>query len=171
MSVRPVLKIGAPLLRKVAVRVENFSNEKFSVLIDDMVDTMRANHGVGLAAPQIGVSRCIIVLEVANNPRYPGKTPIPLKVLVNPEIISHSDEISTGWEGCLSLPRLRGEVVRYERVVYVACDQNGQQVTEEVHGFMARIIQHELDHLNGILYLDRVKDITKFGFEDSLERF
>lgn len=171
MSVQAVLKMGDLRLRKTAAKVENFADEQFSVLITDMVDTMRSTYGVGLAAPQIGVSQRVVVLEVDNNPRYPGRPSIPLQILVNPEIISHSNDISSGWEGCLSLPGLRGEVERYESITYVACDQNGQQITEAVHGFLARIIQHELDHLNGILYLDRIKDLTKFGFEDSLQGF
>ena len=170
MSVRPVLKMGDPLLRKTASGIDRYAEQSLSSLITDMVDTMRATQGVGLAAPQIGISQRVIVLEVDNNPRYPGQSPIPLRTLVNPEIISHSEECVSGWEGCLSLPGLRGEVERFESILFTATDEHGQQITEQASGFLARIIQHELDHLNGILYLDRIKDLNKFGFEDCLER-
>ncbi len=163
--------MGAPLLRKTALKVNDFTGGTFTTLITDMIDTMRATDGVGLAAPQIGVSLRVLVMEVDNSPRYPGRTAIPLSVLVNPEIMSHSEEISSGWEGCLSLPGLRGEVERFESIQLTACDQNGQQISLHASGFKARIIQHELDHLNGILYPDRIRDLNRFGFEDSLESY
>ncbi|HEY7886933.1 MAG TPA: peptide deformylase [Steroidobacteraceae bacterium] len=167
MAVRPVLKMGEPLLRQVAVAVQRF-DAQLTELVADMNDTMRALSGAGLAAPQIGVSLRVVIFEVTSNPRYPDVAPIPYTVLVNPELTSLGDELEEGWEGCLSVPGLRGLVPRLRKLRYRGFDIEGKPIDRTVEGFHARVVQHEVDHLDGILYPQRMRDLRNFGFEEAL---
>ena len=167
MAVRRVLKMGEPLLLQVAVQVTRFDAELAS-LVADMDDTMRAQSGAGLAAPQIGVSLRVVIFELKDNPRYPQLTPVPYTVLVNPLLTPLDAEQEEGWEGCLSVPGMRGLVPRYRRLRYQGFDAAGAPIDRSVEGFHARVVQHEVDHLDGILYPRRVRDMRYFGFEDAL---
>ncbi len=167
MAIRPVLKMGAPLLRRVAAPVTRFDDE-LRALIADLDDTMRALSGAGIAAPQIGVSVRVVIFELKDNPRYPHITPVPYTVLVNPLVTPLTAEQDEGWEGCLSVPGMRGLVPRHRRVHYRGFDQHGAPVDRTVEGFHARVVQHEVDHLDGILFPQRVRDLRDFGFEDAL---
>jgi peptide deformylase len=168
MSVRPVLKMGHPLLRQVAVPVQRFDTATLQELVADMNDTMRALNGAGLAAPQIGVSLRVVVFEVRSNPRYPDAEAVPYTVLVNPELEYLGDEMDDGWEGCLSVPGLRGLVPRHRRLRYRGFDAQGVPLDRTVEGFHARVVQHEVDHLDGILYPMRLRDLRDLGYEDTL---
>jgi peptide deformylase len=167
VALRPVLKMGAPLLREVARPVTRFDAE-LAALLADMDDTMRALFGAGIAAPQIGVSLRVVIFELKENPRYPHLTPVPYTVLVNPVLSVLGDEQDEGWEGCLSVPGMRGLVPRYRRLRYQGCDASGAPIDRTVEGFHARVVQHEVDHLDGILFPQRVRDLRNFGFEDAL---
>jgi len=167
MSVRPVLKMGEPLLLRVAAEVARFDAE-LQQLITDMDDTMRALSGAGIAAPQIGVSARVVIFELKDNPRYPHIAPVPYTVLVNPLVTPLTAEQDEGWEGCLSVPGMRGLVPRYRRLHYQGFDRHGAPVDRIVEGFHARVVQHEVDHLDGILFPQRVRDLRDFGFEDAL---
>jgi peptide deformylase len=167
MAIRPVLKMGHPVLRQVAAPVSHFDAE-LEALIRDMDDTMRSLSGAGIAAPQIGVSSRVVIFELAENPRYPDVAPVPYTVLVNPELTPLGNEQTEGWEGCLSVPGMRGLVPRYHRLRYRGFDQFGVPIDRTVEGFHARVVQHEVDHLDGILYPQRVRDLRNFGFEDAL---
>ncbi len=167
MAVRRVLKMGEPLLRQVAAPVERFDAE-LDELVRNMNDTMRALNGAGLAAPQIGVSLRVVIFEVADNPRYPQLSPVPFTVLINPELTPLGTEQAEGWEGCLSVPGLRGLVPRHIHLRYRGVDLRAQPIERTVRGFHARVVQHEVDHLDGILYPQRVADLRNFGFEDVL---
>ena len=171
MAVQRVIKMGNPGLKLKAEPVTDFQSDELQTNIADMIDTMRHFQGVGLAAPQIGISKRIIVLEVANNTRYPNADSIALNILINPQITEASEQTEMGWEGCLSLPGLRGKISRASRINYQAVNEKGQRVQATVKGFHARIIQHEIDHLEGILYPQRLDDFNEFGFEDSLPDF
>jgi peptide deformylase len=168
MAVRTVLKMGHPLLRQVAEPVGVFDATQMSELLTDMEDTMRALNGAGIAAPQIGVSLRVVIFEMRENPRYPHVAPIPFTVLINPRLDPLGQEMEEGWEGCLSVPGLRGVVPRYRRLHYSGLDAQGQSFERTVEGFHARVVQHEVDHLDGILFPQRVEDMTRFGFEDAL---
>ena len=159
MTVRRVLKMGEPLLHRVAAPVTRF-DEQLLALIADMDETMRALHGAGIAAPQIGVSARVVIFELSENPRYPHIAPVPYTVLVNPLVTPLSAEQDEGWEGCLSVPGMRGLVPRYRRL--------RSPIDRTVEGFHARVVQHEVDHLDGILFPQRVRDMREFGFEDAL---
>jgi peptide deformylase len=167
MAVRPVLKMGEPLLRAVAAPVTRFDAELAS-LIADMDDTMRSLSGAGIAAPQIGVSLRVVIFELRENPRYPHLTPVPYTVLVNPQLTVLDEQQEEGWEGCLSVPGMRGLVARYRRLRYQGFDAAGAPIDRTVEGFHARVVQHEVDHLDGILFPQRVADLRNFGFEDAL---
>jgi len=167
MAIRPVLKMGEPLLQRVAAPVMRFDAELHS-LLTDMDDTMRALGGAGIAAPQIGVSVRVIIFELSDNPRYPHIAPVPYTVLVNPLVTPVTAEEDEGWEGCLSVPGMRGLVPRHRRVRYRGFDQRGAPLDRTVEGFHARVVQHEVDHLDGILFPQRVRDLRDFGFEDAL---
>jgi peptide deformylase len=160
--------MGHPLLRQVAQPVAVFDAAQMSELLTDMEDTMRALHGAGIAAPQIGVSLRVVIFEMQENPRYPHVAPIPFTVLINPRLEPLGEEMEEGWEGCLSVPGLRGVVPRYRRLHYSGLDVQGQFFERTVEGFHARVVQHEVDHLDGILFPQRVEDMTRFGFEDAL---
>ena len=167
MAVRPVLKMGEPLLRAVAQPVARF-DAQLAALVADMDDTMRALSGAGIAAPQIGVSARVVIFELKDNPRYPHIQPVPYTVLVNPVLTPLTDEEAEGWEGCLSVPGLRGLVPRVTRLRYSGFDLAGAPLERTVAGFHARVVQHEVDHLDGILFPQRVRDLRNFGFEDVL---
>ena len=168
MAVRRVLKMGDPLLFKVAEPVAAFDAPALQALVADMFETMAALSGAGLAAPQIGVSQRVVIFGVEANPRYPDAEPVPTTVLINPEITILTRDTVEGWEGCLSVPGMRGLVSRYTHLRYRGFDQHGQIIEREAHGFHARVVQHECDHLDGILYPMRLKDMRLFGYEDTL---
>jgi peptide deformylase len=167
MAVRRVLRMGEPLLRQVAAPVTSFDAE-LAALLTDMDDTMRSLSGAGLAAPQIGVGLRVVIFELKDNPRYPHLTPVPYTVLVNPQLTPLDPEQDEGWEACLSVPGMRGLVPRYRRLRYRGFDAAGAPLDHTVEGFHARVVQHEVDHLDGILYPQRVRDLRNFGFEDAL---
>jgi len=168
MAVRPVLKMGHPLLWQVAQPVSGFDTAELRELVRDMDDTMRALNGAGLAAPQIGVSLRVVIFEVRNNPRYPDAGEVPYTVLVNPELTPLADATEDGWEGCLSVPGLRGLVPRYRQLRYRGWDVHGLPIDRTVEGFHARVVQHEVDHLDGILYPMRLRSLLDLGYEDTL---
>ena len=168
MAVRQVLRMGHPLLLQKAQPITRFNTPELDALIADMFDTMAAQSGAGLAAPQIGESQRIVIFGVDSNPRYPGVEAVPTTVLINPEIEIVSEETDEMWEGCLSVPGMRGLVERYTHLRYVGYDQHGNRFEREAHGFHARVVQHECDHLDGILYPQRIKDLRLFGFSEEL---
>jgi len=168
MAVRHVLKMGDPLLYRKAEPVKGFKTPELDALVADMFDTMAALNGAGLAAPQIGVSQRVVIFSVESNPRYPDVEPVPTTVLINPILTPIGDEMEEGWEGCLSVPGLRGLVTRHQSLRYTGFDQNGTPIDRTVSGFHARVVQHECDHLDGILYPMRLRDIRLLGFEDAL---
>ncbi|HTT02596.1 MAG TPA: peptide deformylase [Steroidobacteraceae bacterium] len=168
MSVKPVLRMGHPLLRRVAEPVAQLASAELRELVADMDDTMRALSGAGIAAPQIGVSLRVVIFELKDNPRYPHIAPVPYTVLVNPVVQVLSDEQDDGWEGCLSVPGMRGLVPRFRRVRYRGFAPDGTPLERTVEGFHARVVQHEVDHLDGILFPQRIRDLRSFGFEDAL---
>jgi peptide deformylase len=168
MAVRTILRLGDPRLRKVAEPVAAFDTPDLHALIADMLETMTANDGAGLAAIQIGVLQRVAIFGFDRNPRYPDAEPVPFTVLVNPEIVPIGDEREYGWEGCLSVPGMRGVVPRFARIRYTGRDQFGAAIDRTVDGFHARVVQHECDHLDGILYPQRIEDMTTFGFIEEL---
>ena len=168
MAVRRVLKMGDPLLYRKAEPVKGFNTPELDALVADMFDTMAALNGAGLAAPQIGVSQRVVIFSVESNPRYPDVEHVPTTVLINPILTPIGDELEEGWEGCLSVPGLRGLVARHRSLRYTGFDQHGTPIDRTVSGFHARVVQHECDHLDGILYPMRLRDIRLLGFEDAL---
>lgn len=168
MAVRPVLKMGEPLLLQKAVPVERFDTPELHALIQDMHDTMQAMDGAGIAAPQIGAGLRVVIIGVSKNPRYPDAEEVPYTVLLNPVLTPLGDEVEDSWEGCLSVPGMRGLVPRHIRLHYAGFDQYGNAIDRMVSGFHARVVQHECDHLDGILYPMRIRDLRQFGFTDVL---
>jgi len=168
MAIRTVLKMGHPVLREVARPVPSVPSSDLDALIADMDDTMRALQGAGIAAPQIGVGLRVVIFELRDNPRYPHIKPVPYTVLVNPVLTPLGQEQDEGWEGCLSVPGLRGLVPRYRRLRYAGLAPDGSRIEREVEGFHARVVQHEVDHLDGVLFPQRVRDLRNLGFEDAL---
>jgi peptide deformylase len=168
MAVREILRMGDPRLLRQARSVERFGTPELAALIEDMFDTMRASQGVGLAAPQIGVDLALVIYGFEHSKRYPDAPPVPQTVLLNPVITPLSAEQVDGWEGCLSLPGLRGLVPRFTRIRYTGCDPAGAPIAREAEGFHARVVQHECDHLAGTLYPMRMRDLTHFGFTSVL---
>lgn len=168
MAVCKILKMGDPRLWLEAEPVTEFNTPALKTLIEDMLDTMRANSGAGLAAPQIGIPLRVIVFEVRQNPRYPEAEAVPLTILINPAIEPVGEEGDTGWEACLSVPGLRGLVSRPGAVRYRGQNEKGEFFERLATGFHARVVQHENDHLNGILYPMRVENLRYFGYEDTL---
>ena len=166
--IRPILKMGDPRLLTVARPVEAFGAADLGELVAVMEDTLRAAKGAGLAAPQIGVGLRVVIFGFESNPRYPQAGPVPFTILVNPELEPLSDELEEGWEGCLSLPGLRGLVPRHARLAYRGFDPEGMPIEREAEGFHARVVQHECDHLDGILYPMRMRDMAQFGFAEVL---
>jgi peptide deformylase len=168
MAIRTVLRMGDPLLYKKAEPVTAFGTSELNDLIADMFDTMAAYRGAGLAAPQIGVSKRVVIFGVQSNPRYPQAEPVPTTILINPKLHPVGSEMEDGWEGCLSVPGMRGLVSRYAQLRYTGFDQSGSPIDRTVSGFHARVVQHECDHLDGILYPMRLKDLRLLGYEDVL---
>jgi peptide deformylase len=168
MPVREVLRMGHPVLRERAKPVEAFGTPELHALLQDMKDTMAAQSGAGLAAPQIGVGQRVVIFGVEHNPRYPDAEPVPFTVLVNPKLVMLTREVEEDWEGCLSVPGMRGVVPRYTRLRYSGFDIEGNPIEREADGFHARVVQHECDHLDGILYPQRMTDMTRFGFNEEL---
>ena len=168
MPVREVLRMGHPVLRERAKPVENLASPELRALVADMKETMKAMNGAGLAAPQIGVSQRVVIFGVDTNPRYPDAEPVPFTVLVNPTITLLTREIESDWEGCLSVPGMRGVVPRYTKLRYTGFDEEGNPIDREADGFHARVVQHECDHLDGILYPQRMTDMRTFGFTKEL---
>jgi peptide deformylase len=168
MTIRSVLKMGDPLLLQVARPVQRFDSVELATLLEDMRQTMESLNGAGLAAPQIGVSQQVVIFGVARNPRYPQVEEVPYTVLINPTLEPVAEEMEEGWEGCLSVPGMRGLVPRYTQLRYRGFDQHGQPLDRTVSGFHARVVQHEVDHLNGILYPMRIRDLRNFGFNETL---
>jgi len=166
--IRDVLRMGDPRLLERSHAVERFATPELEALLVDLRDTMKAQNGAGLAAPQIGVGARVVIFGVERNPRYPDAEPVPYTELVNPVITPLSDELEDGWEGCLSVPGLRGVVPRWTRIRYTGFDPQGNRIDREASGFHARVVQHECDHLDGILYPMRVRDFSRFGFTDVL---
>jgi len=169
MSVRQVLHMGDPRLLAVAEPVAQFDTPQLHALVRDLMDTMAAEDGAGLAAPQIGVGLRVVVFGFDSNPRYPDVDAVPETVLVNPVIEPLSPERDNDWEGCLSVPGLRGVVPRYTHIRYTGFDPEGRRIEREARGFHARVVQHECDHLDGILYPQRMTDMRLFGFNDTLQ--
>jgi len=168
MAIREVLKMGDPRLLAVAEPVREFATPALEALLTDMRDTMRELNGAGLAAPQIGVGLRVVIFGVGTNPRYPEADPVPYTVLINPVLTPNSSAMEDGWEGCLSVPVMRGLVPRYREIRYTGQDAEGGPIDRSVNDFHARVVQHEVDHLDGILYPRRIRDLTKFGFNDAL---
>ena len=168
MAVREILKMGDPRLLRVAQPVQAFDTPELHALIADLFDTMEAANGAGLAAPQIGVDLQLVVFGFTRNERYPEAPPVPLTVLINPQIEPLTDALEEGWEGCLSVPGLRGVVPRFARIRYRGFDPLGHPIEREAEGFHARVVQHECDHLIGRLYPTRMTDLTRLGFTSVL---
>ncbi|NOU00318.1 MAG: peptide deformylase [Gallionella sp.] len=168
MSIKPVLRMGDERLLQRAEPVREFSTPALRDLLVDMNDTMQALNGAGLAAPQIGVGLRVVIFGVQSNSRYPDADSVPQTILINPIITPIDEQIEEGWEGCLSVPGLRGVVPRYLNIRYQGCDENGGLIDRTVSGFHARVVQHECDHLDGILYPMRIRDFSKFGFTEEL---
>ena len=166
--IREVLRMGDPRLLMKAAPVTEFNSDDLNELLVDMRDTMAHLNGAGLAAPQIGAGLRVVIFGVSANPRYPDVDEVPDTVLINPELEPLSGEIEEGWEGCLSVPGMRGWVPRWRRLRYSGFDQAGKFFEREVEGFHARVVQHECDHLDGILYPMRIRDFTRFGFNEAL---
>lgn len=160
--------MGDPRLLRQAEPVKQFGTADLDALIEDMFDTMHAANGAGLAAPQIGVNLQLVIFGFKQNQRYPEAPPVPETVLINPVLTPLSDETDESWEGCLSVPGLRGVVPRWSKLHYEGFGQQGERISRDVDGFHARVVQHECDHLAGILYPMRVKDFTRFGYVDVL---
>jgi peptide deformylase len=168
MAVREILKMGDERLLRVAAPVTDFDSPALLALVEDMFDTMRAANGAGLAAPQIGEDLQLVIFGFDRNQRYPDAPPVPLTVLCNPVIEPIGDTLEDGWEGCLSVPGLRGVVPRFARIRYRGFDAQGVAITREAEGFHARVVQHECDHLIGRLYPTRMTDMTRFGYTSVL---
>jgi peptide deformylase len=168
MTVREILKMGDPRLLRVAQPVREFGSAALKTLVDDMFETMRAVQGAGLAAPQIGVDLALVIFGFGTNQRYPDAPPVPETVLINPQIEPVGVEEEEGWEGCLSVPGMRGVVPRFARIRYSGFDADGRRIEREAEGFHARVVQHECDHLIGKLYPMRIRDFSRFGFTSVL---
>ena len=169
MAIRDILKMGNPDLLKVSEPVD-FEKDDLTTLIEDMKETMKANDGAGLAAPQIGVFKRLVIFGFDTSDRYPEADSVPFTVLINPIITPLSDEKEDGWEGCLSVPGLRGVVPRYTHIKYEGYDAEGKKIEREVEDFHARVVQHECDHLDGILYPMKIEDYRYFGFHEEIFR-
>jgi peptide deformylase len=163
-----ILKMGDPRLLKVARPVADIDDPSVRGIIADMYQTMHAASGVGLAAPQVGVDLRIMIFGFEANPRYPGEPPVPVTTLINPWLEVLTEHVEDGWEGCLSVPGMRGLVPRFTHIRYGGTQEDGTQVEREARGFHARVFQHEFDHLDGVLYPRRIRDMTQFGFIEAL---
>ena len=168
MSVQTILRMGDSRLLQPALPVTAFATRELQALIADMQETMQAAGGVGLAAPQIGVGLQVVIFGFESSARYPDADTVPETILINPLITPLDEETEDGWEGCLSVPGLRGLVPRSRHIRYQGCDENGRAIDRTVSGFHARVVQHECDHLQGVLYPMRIRDLSRFGFTDVL---
>lgn len=168
MTIRTVLRMGDERLWQRSEPVSRFDTQELHALLTDMRDTMHALNGAGLAAPQIGVGLRMVIFGVQHNPRYPDAESVPETVLINPAITLLGEAIEEGWEGCLSVPGMRGLVPRHAQIHYQGRDEYGTPIDRTVSGFHARVVQHECDHLDGILYPMRIRDYTKFGYTEEL---
>ncbi len=173
MAIRTVLRMGDPFLLQKAIPVDTFDTPELHALIADMEETMVSMNGAGLAAPQIGVSQRVVIFgqkdeSLGKNPRYPDADSVPYTVLVNPKLAPIGEEVEEGWEGCLSVPGMRGVVPRYVKLKYSGFNQYGEALERTVSGFHARVVQHECDHLDGLLYPMRMADLSRFGYIDVL---
>ncbi len=168
MAIREVIKMGDPRLLALAAPITEFGTPELDSLLIDMQDTMRSLNGAGLAAPQIGVGLRVVIFGFEANPRYPEADMVPFTVLINPTLTPLGDIMDEGWEGCLSVPGMRGLVPRYRHLRYTGVDAAGAPIDRTVSDFHARVVQHEVDHLDGILYPRRIRDLTQFGFNDAL---
>lgn len=168
MAIKNILRMGDPRLLEAAHRVTNTADPAMRSLLQDMFDTMKDAGGVGLAAPQIGVGLQVVIFGFESSARYPDAQPVPQTILINPLISPLSEEEELGWEGCLSVPGLRGEVPRFKKIRYQGVDATGREIDRTVEGFHARVVQHECDHLCGTLYPMRMRDMSRFGFTDIL---
>ncbi|WP_088278739.1 peptide deformylase [Ideonella sp. A 288] len=168
MTVREILKMGDERLLRVAQPVRSFDTSELHALVADMKETMVAANGAGLAAPQIGVDLQVVIFGFERNERYPEAPPVPMTVLLNPEIVPLGEAMDDGWEGCLSVPGLRGKVPRHARILYRGVDVAGRPIEREADGFHARVVQHECDHLIGRLYPTRMTDLTQLGYTSVL---
>jgi len=173
MAILKVPRLGHPVLRQPAepINLKEVGDPSFQRLIDDMIETMREYQGVGIAAVQVHESKQVAVLEVADNPRYPGQPAVPLSVLINPEFHALTEQVEEEWEGCLSIPELRGQVPRHESIRVLAHDRHAQQLDFVATGFHARVIQHEVDHLRGHVFLDRMRDLSTLTYLAEYSRF
>ena len=168
MAIRKVLKMGDPVLLQMAEPITKFDSPELHELLNDMRETMEAMNGAGIAAPQIGVSKQMVIFGFERNARYPDAEAVPYTVLINPKLEFIGDEMEDGWEGCLSVPGMRGVVPRYKLLRYRGVDEKGQPIDRSVSDFHARVVQHECDHLIGKLYPMRIKDFSQFGYVDTL---
>jgi peptide deformylase len=168
MAIREVLKMGDPRLLAVAAPVAEFGGPELENLLTDLQDTMKNLNGAGLAAPQIGVGLRVVIFGFEHNVRYPDEEAVPFTVLINPVLTPVGDAMDEDWEGCLSVPGMRGLVPRYRELRYTGLDAAGAPIDRTVRDFHARVVQHEVDHLDGILYPRRIRDLTQFGFNDAL---
>lgn len=168
MAIKEILRMGNPDLLKISAPVEKFNDKDLDVLIQDMIETMKANDGAGLAAPQIGIFKRVVIFGFESNDRYPDAEEVPFTVLINPIIKAIGQKKVNDWEGCLSVPGLRGVVPRYDSIYYEGYDEQGTKIERDVDGFHARVVQHECDHLDGILYPMMIEDFRYFGFHDEI---
>ena len=166
MAIRPVIRMGDPRLLKPAHPVGNFGTSELAELLEDLRDTMKQQGGVGIAAPQIAVPLRVVIFGFERSERYPDAAPVPETVRINPELTPLSEEIEESWEACLSVPGMRGLVPRYQKLRYRGFDEFGNRIDRSVDGFHARVVQHEVDHLDGMLYPMRIRDLRNFGFAD-----
>ena len=166
--IREVLRMGDPRLWQKSLPITQFDTPELHELLRDMRDTMAHLNGAGLAAPQIGVPLRLVIFGVKSNPRYPGIDDVPDTVLINPVLTPLSDEVEEGWEGCLSVPGMRGWVPRFHKLRYSGFDEHGKRFERDAEGFHARVVQHEVDHLDGVLYPMRIRDFSRFGFTSVL---
>jgi peptide deformylase len=168
MAIREILKMGNPILLKESEKVKKFDTPEIHELIKDMIETMKDAQGAGLAAPQVGESIQLVIFGVDKNERYPDAEEVPFTVLINPVITPLTQEKEDDWEGCLSVPGMRGVVPRYRTINYKGFDQYGNEINRNAEGFHARVVQHECDHLFGILYPSRIENMKLFGFHDEI---
>ena len=168
MAIREILRMGNPILLKVSEKVKKFDTPEIHELIKDMIETMKDAQGAGLAAPQVGESIQLVIFGVDKNERYPDAEEVPFTVLINPVITPLTQEKEDDWEGCLSVPGMRGVVPRYKTINYKGFDQYGNEINRNAEGFHARVVQHECDHLFGILYPSRIENMKLFGFHDEI---
>lgn len=173
MAVLEVIKMGNPSLRQVcaAVSKSEINTPEFQSFLDSLIETQRAQNGAGIAAPQVDVLQRVFTMEVTDNPRYPDKETFPLYVAINPQIEFKSEELVDSWEGCLSIPGIRGQLPRYKKILFKALDRHGHPFEVQLEGFAAIVAQHELDHLNGILLIDRMETMQTLAFQDEYEKY